>query len=176
MLITMRVITCLCICRQELTKVRSNRFQTLFHLCNNSADIVPFRLLALPDEYIKIIPHPHSLDTTPIIIPITLSATDHSSYRSSKTSTPLSVPSYPAVPPWAPFNTLADFEYTETAVQGLLSKELVNKQLAGIQGSWAVESRVTLRSYNDMEAALTQARRHYVQVSIDSNDPNSRTC
>ena len=40
-LITMRVITCLCIRRQELTKVRSNRFQTLFHLCNNSPSFWP---------------------------------------------------------------------------------------------------------------------------------------
>ena len=133
-------------------------------LPNNSADRVPFRLLALPDEYIKIIPHPHSLDTAPKIIPITLSPTNHCSYSSPKSSTQLFAPLSKAVPPWAPFNTLADFEYTETAIQGLLSKQLVNKQLAGIQGSWAVKSSLTLRTYNDMEAALTRARRHYVQV------------
>jgi hypothetical protein len=66
--------------------------------------------------------------------------------------------------PWAPFETLADFEYTETAVQGLLSKKLVNKQLAGFNSKWAVDSRLSIKNYSDMEKVLAKARRLTVQV------------
>jgi hypothetical protein len=68
--------------------------------------------------------------------------------------------------PWAPFETLADFEYTETAIQGLLSKTLVNKQLAGLNSTWAVGSRLSIKNYSDMEKVLAKARSHTVQVRI----------
>lgn len=110
----------------------------------------------LPDEFIKIIPHPHSLDPAPTIIPFTLSP-------ALNASGPIFQP-WSSPWPWAPFRTLADFEYTETAIQGLLSKALVNKQLAGINSRWAVGSNLSIKNYNDMEKALTQARKHTVQV------------
>jgi len=36
--------------------------------------------------------------------------------------------------PWAPFKTLADFEYTETAIQSLLLK--INSWLASTPSGW----------------------------------------
>ena len=113
----------------------------------------------LPREFIKIVPHPHSLDPIPIIIPL------DSSPSHSKATNPVFQPRTESWP-WAPFQTLADFEYTESAIQGLLSKKLVNKQLAGINSTWAVESRLTIKNYNDMERVLAKARKHTVQVRV----------
>ncbi len=115
----------------------------------------------LPNEFIKIIPHPHSIDSTPIIIPLTLPLTS-----SAQSIQALSPAFQPRSEPWSwvLFKTLADFEYTETAIQGLLSKKLVNKQLAGINSSWAKGSNLTIKNYNDMDKVLTNARKHTVQV------------
>ena len=113
----------------------------------------------LPDEFIKITPQPHSQDPTPIIIPLTLLPA-----LSINSSGPIFQP-WSDPWPWAPFQTLADFKYTETAIQGLLSKLLVNKQLAGINSGWAVGSRLSIKNYNDMEKVLTKARKHTIQVS-----------
>jgi len=113
---------------------------------------------SLPDEFIKVIPHPHSLDPTPMIIPLTSSP-------SLSIDAPVPVFQPRSDPwPWAPFTTLADFEYTETAIQGLLSKTLINKQLAGFNSKWAVGSRLSIKNYNDMEKVLAKARKHTVQV------------
>jgi hypothetical protein len=71
----------------------------------------------------------------------------------------------PNIRPWAPFKNLADFEYTETAVGGLLSKALVDKQLAGINSTWAVGSLLSIKSYRDMENVLSEARKYFVQVN-----------
>jgi len=115
----------------------------------------------LPGEFIKIMPHPHSLDPTPIIVPLTSSKASPSS--SLPVSSPVFQPHHDPCP-WAPFKTLADFEYTETAIRGLLSKTLVNQQLAGLNSTWAVESRLTIKNYTDMEKVLAKARKHTVQV------------
>lgn len=112
----------------------------------------------LPDEFIKVIPHPHSLDPTPTIIPLTLSPS-----LSINASGPVFQPRSDPWP-WAPFRTLADFEYTETAIQGLLSKALINKQLAGMNSRWAVGSKLSIKNYNDMEKVLAKARKHTIQV------------
>jgi hypothetical protein len=66
--------------------------------------------------------------------------------------------------PWAPFRSREDFEYTETAVTGLLSKDIVNKQLFGMRNRWAKSTRITLRSHSDMEKSLTAARQYGVKV------------
>jgi hypothetical protein len=69
--------------------------------------------------------------------------------------------------PWAPFKTLADFEYTETAVKGLLSKDLVNKQLAGFNEGWSIGgSRLTIHNYKDMQRSLAKAREYGIQVLL----------
>ena len=67
--------------------------------------------------------------------------------------------------PWTPFENLADFEYTETAVLGLLPKWIVNKQLAGLNSNWAEGSRLTIKSFTDMDKVLSKARKYFVQVS-----------
>lgn len=72
----------------------------------------------------------------------------------------------PECQPWALFQTLADFEYTETALKGLLLKDLVDKQLAGFNGKWAIGgSHLTLHTYKDMQDSLMKAREYGVQVS-----------
>ncbi|KAF8911093.1 hypothetical protein CPB84DRAFT_1672467 [Gymnopilus junonius] len=123
---------------------------------------VPFAIegLNLPPEFIKILPHPHSHDPTPVIIPLTFSSSENAPTKLlGPAFQPQSVPW-----PWAPFKTLADFEYTETAVQGLPSKKLVNKQLASLNSTWAVGSRLSIKNYREMELALEKARKYTVQV------------
>ncbi len=116
----------------------------------------------LPEVYIKIIPHPHSSNTDITIVPLSLSDASLVSTQSATTSF---LPE-PESRPWAPFRTLADFEYTETAVKGLLSKDLVDKQLNGFNKKWSIGgSHLTLHTYKDMQDALAKAREYGVQVS-----------
>lgn len=105
-------------------------------------------------EYIKIIPHPHSRDPAVKIIPLSTSFDDTLAFQPKPSSCP-----------WAPFKSLADFEYTETAVKGLLSKELVNAQLAGINSTWATGSLLSIKNHRDMEHVLSKACKYFVQVS-----------
>ncbi|KAF8149987.1 hypothetical protein B0H34DRAFT_825948 [Crassisporium funariophilum] len=112
----------------------------------------------LPREYIKIVPHPHSPSRTTIIVPL-------------NNSTPqVESPAYMPQPepyPWAPFENLADFEYTETAILGLLPKWIVNKQLAGLNSTWAKESNLTIKNFTEMENVLSKARKYFVQFKSD---------
>ncbi|KIM88694.1 hypothetical protein PILCRDRAFT_2888 [Piloderma croceum F 1598] len=104
----------------------------------------------LPAMYIKIEPHPHSLESKTRIIPLDGTA----SAMTSADSTPANIP-HLTTRPWVPFRNHADFEYTETAVEGLLSKKLIDCQLAGISGSWSKNgSHLTLCSWADMERSL----------------------
>jgi hypothetical protein len=114
----------------------------------------------LPDVYIKIIPHPNSVNTDVTIIPLTSNDVSESGVPGK-----IFVPA-PQNRPWAPFRTLADFEYTETAVKGLLSKDLVNRQLAGFNERWSMGgSCLTIRTYKDMHESLGKAREYGIQVS-----------
>jgi len=66
-----------------------------------------------------------------------------------------------------PFQTLTDFEYSETAVQDLLSKDLVNKQLAGFNEKWSIgESCVTIHTYKNIQQSLVKAREYGVQIIL----------
>jgi hypothetical protein len=110
--------------------------------------------------YIKILPHPHSTNTDEIIIPV-----DCGEAALDATQKPTETVLDPIPKPWAPFRTRADFEYTETAVQGLLSKGLVDRQLSGITKCWSVSgSHLTIRNYADMERSLEAARQYGVPV------------
>ena len=112
----------------------------------------------LPEIYLKIIPHPHSINTEAQIIPLSGQSTP----TGSDTYVPESVSR-----PWASFQTLADFEYTETAIQGLLNKDLVNRQLSGFQKRWLTgESHLTIQNYKDMQGCLSQAWAYVVQVGF----------
>ncbi|KAH9955792.1 hypothetical protein BGW80DRAFT_1188200 [Lactifluus volemus] len=107
--------------------------------------------LNFPQEYLKIVPHPHSRDPTTQIILLT----------SSKET--LAFQPKPSVRPWAPFKNLVDFEYAETATKGLLSKKLVNTQLARINSTWALGSFLSIKNHRDMERVLSKARTYFVQ-------------
>ena len=71
---------------------------------------------------------------------------------------------HPEPRPWAPFQNLADFEYTDTAILGLLPKWIVNKQLAGLNFNWAEGSRLTIKNFTKMDKVLLKARKYFVQV------------
>ncbi len=114
----------------------------------------------LPEEYIKTIPHPHSLDSIPVIVPLNSPSSPKIMRGKTEVHDGIS-----AERPWAPFLTLADFEYTETAVNGLLSKKIVDRQLAGFNSRWAVGSLLSIQNSKDMEAALAMACDYIVKVS-----------
>jgi hypothetical protein len=123
-----------------------------------------------PSTFIKIIHHPHSLIAEPTIIPL-----EGESTINAAQPIPVFPPSQQANKPWAPFRTRADFEYTETAVKGLLSKPIVDAQLHGINNSWSERSKITLRSYADMEDSLGAARMYGVEVSTHFLNISSNT-
>ena len=97
---------------------------------------------------------------------VPLSTSCNTSLPSSQTAETYFPASQAESRPWAPFRSLADFEYTETAVKGLLSKDLVDKQLVGFHGKWSIGgTHLTLRNYNDMRDSLEKAREYGVKVS-----------
>jgi hypothetical protein len=100
--------------------------------------------------YIKILHHPHSGLKEPDVVPL---QGDHNRVVEDHPSEPQAT-----LKPWAPFRSRADFEYTETAVQGLLNEDVVNKQLYGLHNGWAETSSISLHSYADMERSLAAAR------------------
>jgi hypothetical protein len=127
----------------------------------------------LPNVYIRIVPHPHSINTDITIVPLTSSNTPSGSLSSKLQAENHFIPPSEGRP-WAPFRTLADFEYTETAVKGLLSEDLVNKQLAGFNGKWSLGgSQLTIRTYKDMKNSLVKARQYGIQVSCTICDLDS---
>lgn len=113
-----------------------------------------------PSKFIKIVNHPHSGLSDPTIIPIEETSGDSDSQV-------IPIPLCPTEgKPWAPFHSCADFEYTETAVLSFLSKDLVNKQLHGINHSWLSHSAITFCSHADMVWSLEAVREYSVPVSI----------
>ncbi|EGO29424.1 hypothetical protein SERLADRAFT_433403 [Serpula lacrymans var. lacrymans S7.9] len=82
-----------------------------------------------PSSFIQVIPHPHSGIKEPTIISL---------------DTP---------------TTYSTFNYAETAVKGLFSKDIINTQLRGIHGGWARETAITLQSHVDLEHSLKKARK-----------------
>ena len=110
----------------------------------------------LPSAYLKIEPHPSSEKPEVRIVPL--------SDKPSVSDTPL--PQTPVTKAYAPFQTLADFQYAETAVVGTLSKDVVNQQLAGLSGPWIDgKTHITFCNYNDMRHALEKACDFVVKVS-----------
>ncbi|KAJ7199478.1 hypothetical protein GGX14DRAFT_572859 [Mycena pura] len=64
-----------------------------------------------------------------------------------------------AARPWAPWPTIHDFQYAETALHGLLKPEIIDKQLKGIAGSWTGHrSEMKMKNYKDYQRALNAAR------------------
>lgn len=116
--------------------------------------------------YIRIMHHPHSGITEDLIIPLVNNESadltnftyDHGDPRAQSWSG--------NNVPWLPFRTREDFEYTSTAVRGVLRSELVDEQLYGIHHGWAQNPKITLRNSADMKAALAAARQDGVQVHL----------
>ncbi|KDR66778.1 hypothetical protein GALMADRAFT_147642 [Galerina marginata CBS 339.88] len=114
----------------------------------------------LPCEYIKIIPHPHSPNPTTRIIALNANTSLCHSERSNYMPKPDPYP-------WAPFKNLSDFEYTETAIMGLLPKWIVDKQLKGLNSNWADKSHLTIKNFKEMNEVLSRARKYFVQFKRD---------
>lgn len=75
-----------------------------------------------------------------------------------------------AARPYAPWNTLSDFQYTETAVQGLLKPKFINTQLKGMTGSWlGGQGNITMKNYREYRRVLTQSHVSGVQVYLFSS-------
>ncbi len=68
--------------------------------------------------------------------------------------------------PWAPFLSLADFEYTETAVNGLLSKKTIDKQLSGFNSRWAIGSHLSIQNSKTWKLPLRWQCEYIVKVSV----------
>lgn len=118
----------------------------------------------LPEFYLRIIPHPHSTDPTPRIIPLDSDSAEVYHSNSEPTEVPLREEYGRA--PWFPFRSRADFEATEIAVKGLLSTHLTDNLLRGASSTWPSKGRsyVTLKDHTEMEAALASARKYGVKV------------
>ncbi|KAG2051390.1 hypothetical protein BDR06DRAFT_889922 [Suillus hirtellus] len=132
-----------------------------------------------PTAHIKIIHHLHSNITKPTIIPLESSLNPELEPESCSMSheTPALQPIVAESVPWAPFQNIQDFEYTEIAVQACLTKSNVDAQLYGLQNGWAKESQITLENHRDMEQALKAAHAYIVlfQEGIVSATYNGQT-
>ncbi|EGN91961.1 hypothetical protein SERLA73DRAFT_157282 [Serpula lacrymans var. lacrymans S7.3] len=96
--------------------------------------------------FIQIIYHPQSGSKEPVTILLNTSissAHQHSPQTEHESTL--------AIKPWVLFHTRSDFEYAETAIKGLLGKEI---------------------NYPDMEQTLQVARTHYVQFQEGSVSAN----
>jgi hypothetical protein len=108
--------------------------------------------------FVKIVHHPHNESGEPTIIALDGSQ----NVATTKEPTPMKDPQL--LRPWAPFRTLPDFEYAESAVTGALSKNTVNLQLRGMRSNWAERSNVTFLNYDDMAKSLEAAREYGIKV------------
>ena len=138
----------------------------------SQAPQAPF--LSHPQTYIKILHHPHSGITEPTIVPL-----DDGRYYNPENTNPSLIDINSGIGgglarPWAPFRVRADFEYTESAVKGLLNAKIIDNQLKGIHnGSWCSDPHITLRSSCDMERSLEAARGYGIQVSVKTSTINT---
>ena len=109
-----------------------------------------------PSTFIRIIHHPHSSIDQDKIIPLVKSALGLSS------ETGIDISESPkwtgGAVPWLPFRTRQDFEYTSTAVRGIIPRKIIDEQLHGQHNGWSDNSKITLRNSADMLWTLVAAR------------------
>ena len=108
----------------------------------------------MPETFIRIVHHPHSEIANDLIIPLVHNgsanpAPDHSDPRTQNSST--------NIIPWLPFQTQQDFEYTSSAVRGVIPSKIIDEQLYGMHHGWSKKSRITLCNSADMKAVLATA-------------------
>jgi hypothetical protein len=116
---------------------------------------------SLPGTYFRIIPHPHSTDPTPKIVPLTAGSTEvfTPSAKFAAESRDLR--------PWFPFKTEANFKVAELVVNGELNPQLTNDLLNGVNNDWITgESRLTLKNSAQLQDMLGSARKYGVRVSL----------
>ncbi|CAK5266720.1 unnamed protein product [Mycena citricolor] len=111
----------------------------------------------LPLAYIDFIPHPKDVGASR---EITSLCDPSPSYHANPSPRSL----LDAASPFAPWRTLSDFEYTETAVKGVSSANIVDAQLKGMTGRWSKQdSDITLRNFREFRRTLTDAHVHGVE-------------
>ncbi|KAK7026915.1 hypothetical protein R3P38DRAFT_2623823 [Favolaschia claudopus] len=113
---------------------------------------------ALPNVYLLSVPHPKNrklLFSEIISLSHPKEASDIAEVEARRLENTLD-----AGRPWAPWNSLADFGYTESAVKGVLSKDIIDMQLKGLSGPWSNPggSRITMKDYRDYKLYLAKAR------------------
>ncbi|KAJ7092944.1 hypothetical protein B0H15DRAFT_938487 [Mycena belliarum] len=114
----------------------------------------------LPGAYFKYIPHPHSTDPTPMIVPLT-SSSQRPSFTEFHPETRAKA--------WFPFRTRADFEVAEIVVKGGLNPDLTNNLLTGVNENWGTgKSCLTIRNSNELQDILATARKYGVTFKAAS--------
>jgi hypothetical protein len=108
--------------------------------------------------FVEVTHHPHNESGEPTMIPL------DGSLNLVRNKEPIGMKDFHLLRPWAPFRTLPDFEYAESAVTGALSKDTVNLQLRGMRSGWAERSNVTFQNYDDMAKSLAAAREYGIKV------------
>ncbi|KAJ7822282.1 hypothetical protein B0H14DRAFT_3089030 [Mycena olivaceomarginata] len=130
--------------------LRRPKWMSIRHLNQLSIenDEQKFRWASLPGAYFKIIPHPHSTNPTPSIIP--LHTRPASILRSNDLPKQANIP-------WSPFRTRADFRVAEIAL------------LTGVNNEWGTGcSRVTIQNSDQMQQVLASARKYGVKFKPGS--------
>ncbi|KAF8573250.1 hypothetical protein K439DRAFT_1625204 [Ramaria rubella] len=118
----------------------------------------PARRPTISSTYIEIVHHPHSgLEPEYVFRDLPPSP-----------KAPLSTQPRPAPGerPWAPFQTCADFEFAETAVQSAMSAKTIKKLIRGIKHDWTdpSHSKITYQNLDDYHQSLNFSRNYVVQV------------
>ncbi|KAJ7215965.1 hypothetical protein GGX14DRAFT_359331, partial [Mycena pura] len=103
--------------------------------------------------YIITEPHPNDISNARTVISLTnFTPSDEAHSRGYATNW------IDVAKPYAPWKTLADFQYTEGAVKGLLKPDLIDDQLKHITGDWSGgHSKLTIRNYREYKLALDRA-------------------
>ncbi|KAJ7264829.1 hypothetical protein C8J57DRAFT_1436238 [Mycena rebaudengoi] len=114
----------------------------------------------LPGAYFRIFPHPHSVHSTPQIIPL-------ADYGGHAPDTPTTSQSFGRAP-WFPFKTRADFEVSEISVKGVLNKDLTDSLLAGAKTWSKGHTEVTLQNQKEMRSVLESASKYGVKFKEGS--------
>lgn len=108
--------------------------------------------------YIEIQYHPHSH------LPNTIISLDSSSVSKTSLHT-ASSPTRTSRKPWAPFPSLADFEWAETMY--MASRDAQDRQLEGMHsGKWCQGSKLMIKKSADLQRYLEKARHYVVEACL----------
>ncbi|KAJ7204968.1 hypothetical protein GGX14DRAFT_397902 [Mycena pura] len=109
--------------------------------------------------HISIEPHPNDVDAHIEVISLSGASSTQNTHRALPPARDRIRNLLVAARPFAPWATLSDFEYTETAVGGVLSEKVIKAQLRGMTGPWSGPNpNITLKTYHEYRKVLMQAR------------------